>query len=92
MTAPNSPARPDDDAACSAIPLDHEQAPLWEELNGHLNEHGQGDLQALRDELERAPWRTSPPGEALRHAMERADTGALLTLAHRLGREWLAAG
>lgn len=91
MTAPHTPPRPDDDAR-PAIPLDHEQAPLWDELNGHLDEHGRLDLQVLRDELERAPWRTSPPGEALQRAIDRADAGELLTLAHRLGREWLAAG
>ncbi|MCA9055696.1 MAG: hypothetical protein KDA75_17775, partial [Planctomycetaceae bacterium] len=75
-----------------AIPLDHEQAPLWDELNQHLDQHGQADLHLLKDELDRAPWRTSPAGEALQLCLDRTDSAELLTLAHRLGREWLATG
>lgn len=81
-----------DDALRSAIPLEHEQAPLWDELGQHLDEHGRLDLQTLREELERSPWRTSPAGEALHRSLERRDPSDLLVLAHRLGREWLAAG
>jgi hypothetical protein len=84
--------QPADDGARSAIPLDHEQAPLWDELNQHLEEHGRLDLQVLRDELERSPWRTSPAGDALQRTVDRSEPAELLTLAHRLGREWLAAG
>ncbi|MFV0442957.1 MAG: hypothetical protein ACK5Q5_05260 [Planctomycetaceae bacterium] len=82
--------QPGDDASRPAIPLDHEQAPLWDELNQHLDEHGRLDLQLIRDELERSPWRTSPAGEALQRTIDRADSAELLLLAHRLGREWLA--
>lgn len=76
----------------AAIPLEHAQTPLWDELNQHLEEHGHLDLQGLRDELERSPWRSTPAGTALYRCLESRDSAELLTLAHRLGREWLAAG
>jgi glycine/D-amino acid oxidase-like deaminating enzyme len=90
MTA--SPHSADDDAPLTAIPLEHEHTPLWDELSQHLEQQGTLDLQALREELHRSPWRTSPAGEAIQRCLERNDPAELLTLAHRLGREWLAAG
>ena len=93
MTTSNSPSsNGNGQAQPSAIPLEHEQSPLWEELSQHLEEHGQADLHRLRDELDRSPWRTTPAGEALERCVDRTDSDELLTLAHRLGREWLAAG
>lgn len=87
---PSGPAG--DDGLRNAIPLEHEQTPLWDELGEHLDQHGQLDLQTLRDDLERTPWRTSTAGEAVHRALDRQDPAELLTQAHRLGREWLAAG
>jgi hypothetical protein len=91
-TSPHPSGAEGDDALRSAIPLEHEQTPLWEELSQHLDTHGKLDLVGLREELERSPWRTTPAGEAVHRCLERDDATELLTLAHRLGREWLAAG
>jgi hypothetical protein len=80
------------DAPRTAIPLEHEQTPLWEELSQHLDEHSAADLAALGEELERTPWRGAPAGEAIHRAVACSDSAPLVTLAHRLGREWLAGG
>jgi len=68
------------------------ETPLADELGQHLEHDGRADLAALREELQQISWAASPPGDALRRALERADTAELLTLAHRLGRDWLGGG
>lgn len=94
MIAPNDRPGPAHTAAGerAAIPLDFAQSPLWEELGQHLDREARHDLDTLRDELPRLPWAGTPPAEALTRALERADPAELTTLAHRLGREWIAGG
>jgi hypothetical protein len=81
-----------DEGPPAAIPLEHEQAPLWEELQQALEREGKDDLEQLRQQVHSAEWSDRPAGIVLQRHLERADADAVIALAHRLGREWLAAG
>lgn len=75
-----------------AIPLDLAPAPLWDELRQHLEQEGPSDLEHLREEWQHLSWGGTAAGEALRSTLAEVDPPAVLDLAQRLGREWLAAG
>jgi hypothetical protein len=75
-----------------AIPLDLAPAPLWDELREHLEQEGPSDWEKMREEWQHLSWGGTAAGEALRGALAERDPSAVLELAQRLGREWLAAG